>query len=284
MKKLNYFFVLAILLLTGCAYNRAPFQDYPVQTEVQLNQANFRVVGTVFGYSRQVYIFGVGGVSKKSLTQNAIMDMYENAHLKGSQAIVNVTTAFTTSSALGIYSSQRAVSRGTIIEFLDDSGNPVSSYPEQKASQNMADNAPKVAEESPAAAPVTTPATTPVTTDKNIVLDESEQVFTNTAKLRANDHLIVQNCSGDEDAFSIHALCDNQWIKLCQTPKLAKNGSYTHPSDLSSIKGYKTNINKIRLISQKGNKYKIQLSSKNDDLYVKIYNSTASEGITEDNL
>ena len=122
MKKLSLLAVLVItaLLFTGCGINQHPVQNYPAVTEVQLNKNNFRIVGEVYGYSRQVYVFGIGGLSKKSLEKNAIMDMYEKANLTGSQAIVNITSAISTSVAAYFYSSKRVVARGTIIEFIDE--------------------------------------------------------------------------------------------------------------------------------------------------------------------
>lgn len=107
MKKVNYLVLLIVVafMFSGCAVNKAPFQDYPAVTEVQLNQANYRIVGTAQGYSRQVYVFGIGGLSQKSLKENAIMDMYENANLEGSQAIVNITTALTVSGFFPFYAS-----------------------------------------------------------------------------------------------------------------------------------------------------------------------------------
>ena len=122
MKKFNLFAVLVMtaVLLTGCGMNQAPVQNYPAFTEVQLNQNNFRIVGEAYGYSRQVYVFGIGGLSKKSLKENAIMDMYEKANLTGSQAIVNITSAISTSMVGYFYSSKRVVARGTIIEFIGE--------------------------------------------------------------------------------------------------------------------------------------------------------------------
>ena len=112
---------MTALLLTGCGTNQAPVQNYPAVTEVQLNRNNFRIVGEVYGYSRQVYVFGIGGLSKKSLEKNAIMDMYENANLQGSQAIVNITSSVSTVIAAYFFSQKQVVARGTIIEFIDDS-------------------------------------------------------------------------------------------------------------------------------------------------------------------
>lgn len=129
MKNLSYVVILLIttLLCTNCAFNRAPFQDYPAVTEVQLNQANWRIIGTAEGYSRQVYVFGIGGLSQKSLKQNAIADMYKNANLEGTQVIINISTALTSSGLLPFYASKRASARGTIIEFLQENGEPVKS-------------------------------------------------------------------------------------------------------------------------------------------------------------
>ena len=129
MKKINYFFTLfcVALILGSCGINKAPFQDYPVTTEVQLNQANYRIIGTAEGFSRQLYVFGIGGLSQRSLRQNAIMDMYENANLKGSQAIVNITTALTWQGFIPFFEVKRASARGTIIEFLQDNGEPIRS-------------------------------------------------------------------------------------------------------------------------------------------------------------
>ena len=126
MKNFNYLALLIVVafMFAGCAVNKAPFQDYPAVTEVQLNQANYRIVGTAQGYSRQFYVLGIGGLSQKSLKENAIMDMYENANLKGSQAIVNITTSLTVSGLIPFYASKRASARGTIIEFLPEGNQP----------------------------------------------------------------------------------------------------------------------------------------------------------------
>ena len=150
MRKINYLVLLCcVALLTGCAFNRAPLQDYPVLTEVQLNQANFRIVGTAQGYSRQLYIFGIGGISKKSLKENAIMDMFENADLKGSQAIVNITTASTSSQLLPFYQVTRATARGTIIEFLSDNSEPVLNAPSVARESQHVESVPQSVKEDP---------------------------------------------------------------------------------------------------------------------------------------
>jgi predicted nucleic acid-binding protein len=53
--------------------------------------------------------------------------MYANAHLTGSQAIINITTSFSVSGVLIFYISKRATAYGTIIEFIDDTNTSPSS-------------------------------------------------------------------------------------------------------------------------------------------------------------
>ena len=61
-----------------------------IQTDVVLSQKNYKVIGTVTSESKQCYIFGIGGLSKKSLLESAMSDMLKNADLKGgARAIIN---------------------------------------------------------------------------------------------------------------------------------------------------------------------------------------------------
>ena len=106
-------------LCTGCAFSReAASNSNLVQTEVVLAKKNFRVIGNVSGESAQNYWLGFGGMSKKSLGQSAMSSMYENADLKGSQAIINVNVTYKNRFIL-IYNQAKAIATGTVIEFTD---------------------------------------------------------------------------------------------------------------------------------------------------------------------
>ena len=83
-----------------------------------LDKANFTVIGTVSGSAKASYILGIGGLSQKSLKGNAVTEMYENANLTGSQAIINVVFKQRVSNVL-IYSEIEYTASGTIIEFFD---------------------------------------------------------------------------------------------------------------------------------------------------------------------
>lgn len=89
--------ILAILiisvLVTSCGIQHAFVLNTTGNvTNVELNKKNFKVVGKVSGSSTANYIFGIGGINKKALIENAKSEMLLNANLEGAaRAIVNVT-------------------------------------------------------------------------------------------------------------------------------------------------------------------------------------------------
>lgn len=106
------------LLVSSCGiHQEAIFNFNQLQTQVVLDQANYDVVGTASGECTQVYIFGIGGLSKKSMSESAMSEMYKNANLNGSKAIINANVQYKVSSILGVYSKVTAIANGTIIEF-----------------------------------------------------------------------------------------------------------------------------------------------------------------------
>ena len=127
MKKLKYFLFccLSVVLFSSCGIatglNMTQYPSYvPTHTEVRLLEDNFKVVGLAKGEWSATYVFGIGGLSQKSLMNSAISDMYEKANLTGSQTIINVTTAVSTKHIVwGIYTQRTAVITGTIIEFTE---------------------------------------------------------------------------------------------------------------------------------------------------------------------
>ncbi len=89
------------------------------QTEVVLAKKNYKVIGTVTGISSQNYVFGIGGLSKKSLWESAMADMYKNAELEGkSRAVINVNVAYKNKFIL-VYTQAKAIATGTVIEFTE---------------------------------------------------------------------------------------------------------------------------------------------------------------------
>ncbi len=110
---------LSLCLLCSCSAHFYNTSNYNIsETQVVLDKANFTVIGTANGSAKASYVFGIGGLSRKSLKGNAIADMYKNANLTGSQAIINVTFKQRASKIL-MYSEIEYTASGTIIEFID---------------------------------------------------------------------------------------------------------------------------------------------------------------------
>lgn len=106
-------------MLTSCSVSRQATDNRNVtQTEVVLAKKNYKVIGMAEGTSAQNYWFGIGGLSKKSLGESAMSDMYKNANLKGSQAIINVNVSYKNKFIL-IHNQTKAIATGTIIEFVE---------------------------------------------------------------------------------------------------------------------------------------------------------------------
>ena len=108
------------MLCSSCGISRqAATNSNVAQTQVVLAKNNYKVIGTVTGESSQDYWFGIGGLSKSSLNQSAMADMYRNADLEGkSRAIINVSVVYKNKYIL-IYSGVKAIATGTLIEFTE---------------------------------------------------------------------------------------------------------------------------------------------------------------------
>jgi hypothetical protein len=79
-----------ITVFTGCSI-RDGYMGHQVQTQVQLNKANFDVIKSIEGEATANYFLGIG-LSKENLIARAKKDMLNKANLHGSQALVNITT------------------------------------------------------------------------------------------------------------------------------------------------------------------------------------------------
>jgi hypothetical protein len=78
------------IIMTGCSASSGHL-GHSITTEVQLNQANFDVIGSVTGEASANYFLGFGPLQQNIIGQ-AKRDMINKAKLKGSQALINVTT------------------------------------------------------------------------------------------------------------------------------------------------------------------------------------------------
>lgn len=108
--------VLAVVFTSCAGLNMTPYANDPVETKVILSESNYHIVKEVSGEWSATYVFGIGGLSKKALENNAVSEMYKNAGLIGNQQIVNVTTTLSVENWV-VYSKHRAIAHGYVIEF-----------------------------------------------------------------------------------------------------------------------------------------------------------------------
>lgn len=118
MKKVIYFlFAYGAMMLTSCAVNTTSYSNVDeVSTVVDLSNAEYEILGVVEGTSTQTYVFGIGGLSKKSLVENAKSDMYKNANLQANEAIIYPSTTTSIQSYL-IVEIAKATAKGYKIKF-----------------------------------------------------------------------------------------------------------------------------------------------------------------------
>ena len=106
------------LLFTSCSLSRESTTNLnQIQTQVVLNQKNYRIVKAVSGESKQNYVLGIGGLSRKSLTESAMSEMIKNADLKESQAIINTNVQYKNQFYI-FWGKKKAIAHGTVIEFI----------------------------------------------------------------------------------------------------------------------------------------------------------------------
>ncbi len=113
--------VIATAGMTSCGFSReAACNNNLVQTEVVLQKSNYKVIGTISAESEQTYVFGFGGLSKKSLGQSAMADLYKQADMLGkSRAVINVSVSYKNAYYTPIVIKSKAIATGTVIEFND---------------------------------------------------------------------------------------------------------------------------------------------------------------------
>jgi|AntRauMFilla1563_2_1112583.scaffolds.fasta_scaffold01199_2 hypothetical protein len=85
--------VLILLITTGCGINTTVLGNLnTTQTVVELSEDNFEIIDRVQGEASVRYFFGFGGLKVKALNDMAMADLLNKADLKGSRALINVTT------------------------------------------------------------------------------------------------------------------------------------------------------------------------------------------------
>ncbi len=122
MKSKILLFTAVVLCATACGISSwTTTTQNQNQTNVVLSENNFRIVKTVSAEVHSKYVFGIGGLTTKSLMANAISELTKKADLKGSQALINITT-HTHRKFILLHETRSMVAQGIVIEFLDKNG------------------------------------------------------------------------------------------------------------------------------------------------------------------
>jgi hypothetical protein len=109
--------VAAVFMLSSCGISSNMTTNHNLnQTNVVLSQNNFHIVKTVETKVSATYFFGIGGMSKRALYDNAVAELTKKAKLTGSQALVNVTVK-STGKLIFFVGQVTYCAEATVIEF-----------------------------------------------------------------------------------------------------------------------------------------------------------------------
>lgn len=127
MKRIYFASVLfAVVVLSGCGITQNLTTNGNVtQTNVELASNNYRIVKQVQGSAQATYVLGIGGLSRRALADNSYANMVKQAGLKGSQAIINITTEQKIQFYV-VFGVRKFITYATVIEFIS----PVVKAPE----------------------------------------------------------------------------------------------------------------------------------------------------------
>ncbi len=111
--------VSAAIALCGCGVTANMTSNVNNNvTNVTLASDNFRIINTVDAQVSSRYLFGIGGLSKKALRDNAVAELTKKAQLHGSQALINVTVKQSAKFFL-VYNVVTYYAEGTVIQFYE---------------------------------------------------------------------------------------------------------------------------------------------------------------------
>lgn len=125
MRKLSTLLIIALIAAscsTGTYYPYAR-NHFGAQSTVVLDKANFRVVRNV----EAIVSVNNTRLSREDIANSAYGELLRKAQLTGSQVLINVVIEEVTRVSPGFFlpkKIQHVAARATIIEFLDENGNP----------------------------------------------------------------------------------------------------------------------------------------------------------------
>ena len=123
MRKLLMLFVLVATLfgVSSCQLHSPVAANlYQNNTNVVLQDNNYKIIQKVRGEAQADYFFYFGGFRKKGLIEEARAEMLESANLVGSsKAVINETVETSLTTIAGIYTNVKVTVSGYVIEFTE---------------------------------------------------------------------------------------------------------------------------------------------------------------------
>ena len=123
MRKLLMLFVLVATLfgVSSCQLHSPVAANlYQNNTNVVLQDNNYKIIQKVRGEAQADYFFYFGGFRKKGLIEEARAEMLESANLVGSsKAVINETVETSLTPIAGIYTNVKVTVSGYVIEFTE---------------------------------------------------------------------------------------------------------------------------------------------------------------------
>ena len=120
MKKIFFILIGITFFFSSCGiHSGLTTNSNNHTTEIVLSKKNFKVIESVQGESEALYVFGIGGISKKAMIAEARANMFKKANIVGSsKAIINETFEIKYSLFL-LVGKYKVTVTGHIIEFTE---------------------------------------------------------------------------------------------------------------------------------------------------------------------
>jgi len=83
-----------------------------------LSTNNFAYVKrSVQGTAKAIYVFGIGGLKRQALTEEARKDMMENFPIQDNQAFVNITVSYKYTFVLPFFMQNKCTVSASVVQF-----------------------------------------------------------------------------------------------------------------------------------------------------------------------
>lgn len=122
----NMYMALAAIVFSSCAIHVGT-----ITGDASISTNNFKMIGMAKGTATTTKIFGLGGLGKDALVNDAKKDLLQNNPLRDGQALANVTLDFKNSYILFV-NKQKVTVAADIVEFFEQT--------QQKPNTKIPDN------------------------------------------------------------------------------------------------------------------------------------------------